>query len=881
MRKLLIMLLLITSSILGAPAYSQEKPECYRLDNGLTVYLLQDRTVPSVSVYLGYKVGSRNEQTGRTGISHLLEHLLFRGTKSFPEEKLNNILYTTGADYNAFTSYDLTVYYETLPAKYLETALAIESDRMQNSELSEEAVAKEKKIVTAELEGGKNDPSSVLDDEVMSVHFKSHPYRWPVIGFKEDVAGLSRDFIASYYKSHYVPNNAILSIGGGFDRDEAKRLVAKYFGGIPAGREPESETAKEPPMQSRSKVYVEDPGKTSYVELVFHSDKITGGDFYALKVLDSILYAGKSTRLYKALVVPALATSVSTYVWESRDPGVFTITASYSKGDSPEKIEGIIFDEIERLHREPPTERELEKAKNTLTAGFLRAKESISDLALSIVYYGILGDSNYVADFEKNIKSVTAKQVQDAAKKYLRRDNCTTGYLKGVGAGSPGQAVTGPDSKMRHAVPKAKSLPSSDPTDFAFDRFVLDNGLTVIVRPNKNLHSVRIGGYIAKSGKYMEPEGKEGISSMTAAMLERGTKTKSFAEIAETKDFNAISASLSARSERTGISGWMLRDKAETGIELLADMMRNPSFPEDELAKCRKQKKAVIDLENDDTDSSAINEFIRLIHPGDPRRGHCGSGTHKSIDSITREDLEKFHRECYRPENTVLIFYGNVTGDEARRLAERYWGTWRPGGKAAQEPPKAMKESPVKPVEKALKIDGKTQSSIIMGGYGVEISSKDYCAFTVFNKIMGGSTLTSRLGRDIRVSQGLVYGIYSANSPDLTPALLLIIAGTAPENTEKVIASTKKTIRELLDKGVSEKEFADTKANILNSLLVHLEDPGQQIDLLSKIEYHGLGKDYLKRLIDAYESLTIDDVNAAGRKYIDPDRMKIVTAGKN
>ena len=187
------------------------EPEVYTLQNGLTVNLLRDTTTPAVSVYIGYKVGSRNEQVGLTGISHLLEHLLFRGTNSFPEEKLNNLLYRSGAEYNAFTSYDVTVYYETLPAKFLEDALRLESDRMVNSNLSEEAIAKEKNIVTSELDGYRNNPESVLGEEILNAHFRSHSYRWPVIGYKNDVHSASRDDIYKYYKTYYVPNNAILS----------------------------------------------------------------------------------------------------------------------------------------------------------------------------------------------------------------------------------------------------------------------------------------------------------------------------------------------------------------------------------------------------------------------------------------------------------------------------------------------------------------------------------------------------------------------------------------------------------------------------------------------------------------------------------------------
>lgn len=853
-------------------ANQASESEHYCLKNGLEVYLLQDMTDSAVSVYIGYKVGSRNEHIGKTGMSHLLEHLLFRGTKKYPEEKLNNILYRSGADYNAFTSYDLTVYYETLPPKYLEMALEIEADRMTNSELSEEAVEKEKQIVISELEGGRNNPSSILDEELMNMHFRSHSYRWPVIGFKSDILSITREEIHSYYKTQYVPDNAILCIGGNFNSGEAKKLIEKHFGTKQPGGNIPTPSAKEPVHESMVSVNMEDPGKTSYMEYIFNSDKICGEDIYALKALDTVLCSGKSSRLYKALVKSGIASSAGTYVWESMDPGVMTVSLSLSADTEPQEAERILFEEIEKIQKDRISEKELEKAKNYLKAGFLQSKESVSDLALSIVYYGILGNSSYVKNFEKNIDSVTAEQIQEAAKKYLTTKNCTKGYMKASGRDAA-------FLRQIHALRAERGYKASaaDSLDFSFDRFTLKNGVTVIVKRNHNIHSVTISGYIKHSGSYMDPEGKEGLASLTASMLERGTASKTYEEISEIKDFNAFTAGFVSKSEKTSIHGWMLRSKTETGISLAAEMLTTPSFSKEELEKCIKQRLDMIDYQNSDPHARALEELVRKIYPDGDRRAHIGTGTRESVSSITREDMIKFHKGCYRPENTVIILYGNISTEEAKDLTEKHFGSWEAEGEAFLPPAPKRRDSTAS--NSFINIEGKSQSSILMGSYGAGVYEKDYCAFRVFNQILGASALTSRLGTEIRVKKGLVYGINSMNSPHMNPPIFYISAGAAPDNTDEVIASTKQVLEEMLSEGITEQEFDDAKEHALNAMLVSLGDSDAQILMLERMEYFGFGKDYVKEYIKEHESLTIEDINMAGRKYLNPDSITSIVAG--
>ena len=253
-------------------------------------------------------------------------------------------------------------------------------------------------------------------------------------------------------------------------------------------------------------------------------------------------------------------------------------------------------------------------------------------------------------------------------------------------------------------------------------------------------------------------------------MLERGTKSKTYQEIVEIKDFNAISTGFSIGTERTNFGGWALTEKIDTALSILSDMMINPSFPEEEFTKCLKQKIAVLEERNTDPSYRAITEFLKVIYPEGDQRGHHASGNVESLKNLKIKDLKEFHRACYRPENTVIVLLGDIDKKQAKELTTKYFASWKQTGEKAIAPKPVKAE--VKPERINIYMPNKTQNTVLAGCYGVNIKDEDYCAFDVFNKILGGGTLNNRLGREIRVKQSLVYGIYSANSPTINPPLL-------------------------------------------------------------------------------------------------------------
>ncbi len=875
--------------ICAVPAFAQSKTEKLMLDNGLTVLLKQDKSSPAVAVFIAYRVGSRNEQIGKTGISHLLEHLLFRGTEKYPEEKLNNLFYVLGADFNAFTSYDVTAYHEVLPAAYLENALAVESDRMKNSSLSQESVNMEQKIVLNELDMYDGDASEVLSNEVMNVHFRNHPYRWSVGGFNSDVAGIVREDIVEHYRTYYVPNNAILSVVGNFDRSKCMELINKYFASIPRGKNVPAVKAVEPEAKASKRVVIKRSGNTSYMNIVFHATNLKQKDIYPLSVAQAILTFGKSSRLYKALVDTGIATSVTSDLWESVDPGVFSVTVKLTDASKAQEAEKILLAQLAAFSKNPPTKQELAKAVNGVRSQFISTRESVGSQAFYLGYYEALGDYKYSETFLDNIKSVKAEDVVSAASRYFVPEKSTIGFLLADGKG--GNDEEAPKGKMNSskklfarslsaaaaASPKAGGKNSAD-NKLSFEKFKLENGLTLIVKENHSVPVVHLGGFIRNCGSAMDKPAKFGCASLTALMLERGAGSRTFADIASFRDFNALSLNFGSDKEKTSISGWMLAEKLPEVMKLSSDMLMSPTFPDSEFDKLKKQRISYLQSALDETSYRALRGFSETYYPKEDARNHAFQGTVESVANISVADVKDFYKSCYRPENTVIVIVGDIKTADVKKMAQEHFGKWKVSSPQLT-PPKSKAAEYENPVRENIFIDNKPQNFIVMGHSGVNISSPDYAAFNVMNLILGGGALNSRLGRDIRVEKGLVYFVGSNFAAETEPSQWYVYGGVASDNVDRAIGDIKSLLTNVKETGITQKELDDAKANRKNILQVSLSEMSVQKQYLERIEFNHLPADYVSRLIESYEKLTVEDVNKVLRKYIHPDKMITVVAG--
>ncbi|HRX04160.1 MAG TPA: pitrilysin family protein [Anaerolineae bacterium] len=401
------------------------------LDNGLAVILKETHRAPVASFWVWYRVGSRNEQVGITGISHWVEHMMFRGTEQFPAGVADRLISRRGGDHNAMTYLDWTSYYETLPAEDIDLAMAVEADRMVNAIFLEEGAELERTVIISERQGSENYPAWLLHEELVSMAFKVHSYGHMTIGWQSDLDAMTRDDLERHYQEYYSPSNAVVVAVGDFNAEQVLRQIKSYFGNLPAGPPREAVRGLEPVQRGERRCVVEGPGETAYLTIGFHAPPALDEDFFPMAVIDTLLGGARSmslfhdgepsrsSRLYKALVDSGLASEASSYLLPTIDPYLFICSATLQDGQSLDDLEAALLAELDRLTREPVTPDELRKAVHQTRAQFTYSAESVTDQAFWLGFAEIVADLDWLNRFPDSLAAVTAEDVQRVAASYL------------------------------------------------------------------------------------------------------------------------------------------------------------------------------------------------------------------------------------------------------------------------------------------------------------------------------------------------------------------------------------------------------------------------------------------------------------------------------
>jgi zinc protease len=416
-------------------------------DNGLKVLVREEHTAPLASVWCWYKVGSKDERPGLTGVSHWVEHMNFKGTANIPRDQVKGIIERFGGSWNGYTWIDQTTYLETASKDALDRMLFIEAERMANGLYDPEDCESERTVIISELMGGENDPDQLLDQELTATAFKAHPYRHPTIGWLSDLQSMTRDDLYGYYRRHYVPNNATLVIVGDVDSDEALRKAEHHFGAIAAGADVPRLRTQEPEQTGERRLSIRKPGTTAYLKVGYHAPGITGEHFFPLLILDAVLTGAKglnlwssfrvappqrSTRLYRALVERGLASWVGGALLATEDPFLYTVSATVTEGTALESVESVLLEELDRVARDGITEPELTKAKAQLRARFVFDNDSVTNIAHQLGFFETIGGVALFTELPLRIAEVTVDRVNAAARATLTESNRTIGWFDPV-----------------------------------------------------------------------------------------------------------------------------------------------------------------------------------------------------------------------------------------------------------------------------------------------------------------------------------------------------------------------------------------------------------------------------------------------------------------
>ncbi|WP_068877335.1 pitrilysin family protein [Phenylobacterium sp. CCH9-H3] len=866
------------------------------LPNGLKVYASLDRSTPNVSVQVWYGVGSKDDPEGRSGFAHLFEHLMFKATRNMPSETFDRMTEDVGGFNNASTADDFTDYYEVVPANHLERLIWAEADRMSTLVVDEAVFKSERDVVKEELRQRvlASPYGRLMALYLPQASYTTHPYKRPGIGSIEELDAATVDDVRAFHRTYYRPDNAALVVVGNFDPAKLDAWVDRYFGPLKNPDQPLPRVkVKEPP---RAKAGVFDGYGPNVplpaVVLSWQGAAASDPDAPALKVLDAILSAGKSSRLYNSLVYDKqIAVEAFSNADLPQDPGLFMVGAIMSNGKTIAEGEAALLAEVKRLRDAPPTAAELTEAKNELLAGALRSRETIEGRGSAIGYALIVdGDPNAVNTELAELQAVTAADVQRVAAKYLAEDRrMTIRYRpeserpKGEAAPPvpppPKQVATydGPVFTLAPEADRVKPPGIGEPIQPVLPKpaeRMLDNGLRVIVARSSDLPLVT-ADLTVKTGAWADPQGLAGAANMMAGMLTEGTKTRSAQQIAS--EVESLGASLSSGGglESSSVTLSAMPDKLPAALGIMADVTQNPAFAAEELDRQREQALDGLRVAYQQPGSVAGFAAAPVIYGGTPF-GHAPQGTPASLARLKTTDLAALHGAWFRPDNAVLVLTGDISAEQGFELAKAAFGGWR---KPASPLAPAPAITPAgKPRAIAIDIPGTGQASVNVMKPAIARGDPDYYPAMVATTVLGGG-YSARLNQEIRIKRGLSYGARASLSTARTTGSFRASAQTKNESAPEVLELINAELVKLAATPAGADELKARKSVLVGDYGRDLATSGGLADILGNLALYGVPLDEIGRYTTKVEAVDAAQVQAFARRAFDPAQASVVVAG--
>jgi len=850
-----IALTLAHASAKTAPVLPGSQAKTFHFDNGLTLIVEEDRSAPVASVQAWCGTGSiqEGEKLG-AGLSHILEHMLFKGTDSRPPGSIAREVQEQGGYINAYTSFDRTVYWIDVPKEGASDAVAILADAMMNATLPEAEYTKEQEVIRREFAMGFDDPDRQSSQLMLRTVFSESPFRHPVIGYLDVYNKLTRDDVMKYYKARYVPNNLTFVVVGDVDAEKIHQELAKLFEKQPRRALDPVYIASEPPQMGRRDAHEEFPTELSRSALAWRIPGLTDPDAPALEVLGEVMGSGRSSVLNREIRErKQLAHSIGAGMFSLQTDGVFVIQA-VTDPDKREKVEAESLAVVARLKKDGVTAAELERAKRSILAaqfgGMTTARGKASDLGSNWLLTRNLDFSKH---YLEAIAAVTPDDVRRVAREYLREDRINATSLNPPGTLAATKSAD------------AEKAPASE-----IKKFTLSNGLRLLVREDPRLPLVSINA-VFRGGLLAETNETNGITRLFSRALVKGTSTRTAEQIAEQIENVGGNIASDSGNNSFSLSVDVMQPDLAVGLEILADVLINPIFPAREVELERSTQIASLKAEEEQPTALARN-LVRAKLFGSHPYGLRNLGSPEAVAKITPDQLKSFHKEFAVAKNGVIAVFGNVKAEEVRKLAEKYFAAMPSGDLAFNDPPVPAKLASNESVRADI---NKKQAIVMVGFQGTTASGPDRAKMELINE--ASNDLGSRFFDRIREKMGLAYFVGAAQFYGLAPGAFIFYLGTDPAKVEAVTTEFRSEIAALAKDGLAEEELARAKKKLLGGEAIRNQSNAAFAATCAVDELMGLGYDAFSRRREEIEKITLDDVRQTAAKYFaSPSRVEAV-----
>ncbi len=848
------------------------------LDNGLTVLVHEDHKAPIVAVNTWYHVGSKNEKPGRTGFAHLFEHLMFSGSETFNYTYINAMERIGASDLNGTTSNDRTNFFQNVPTSMLDYVLFAESDRMGHllGVLDQKKLDLQRGVVENEKRQGENQPYGVTEQLITENTYPvGHPYSWTVIGSMKDLDAASLTDVQEWFKTYYGPNNVTLVIAGDITPDAARQKVEKYYGGIPPGPPIDHQQVWVAKRTGTHRDWVQDRVPQARLYRVWNVPQTASPEEALLDLAAQVLGGGKTSRLYKRLVYKdQTATSATASDSNNEIAGQFDLTLTAKPDADLKKVETAADEELQNFLRNGPTEGELQLAKTQIFGQYARIMERIggfggkSDTLARCQTF--TGNPECYKEYLKRIQAATAATVKKAANDWLSDGD----YVLEVQPYPTDLKAGAPIDRSKEPAPGSAMSLNLPPMQKA----TLSNGLKIVLAERHTAPVVNFS-LLVESGYAADPTDARGTCSFAQRMLEEGTPTRDSLKISEELESLSAEYSASADLDYASVDLDALKINMDKALEIYADLILHPAFPQKEFARLQKDRLATIQRQKVTPGAMALRVMPTLLygkeHPYDG--AFVGTGTEASVSKMTREDLAKFHDAWYKPNNATLLIVGDTTLAEITPKLEKLFGSWKAGEVAHRTIPQVPE--PEKDQVYLIDRPGSGQSLIVAAQLAPPYNDPDEVSLGVVNDIFGGN-FSSRINMNLREDKHWSYGVGSRLLPALGERPFFSYSPVQTDKTKESMAELVAEYKNIVgDKPITETELKDEQSNATLGLPGTFETVQQLSGAYGTILQYNLPEDYYNTYTQRVLGVTSDAANAIAKKYILPRHLIWLVVG--